>query len=206
MALRVVGAGVGRTGTHSLKIALEQLLGGPCHHMLEVLADPDQAPGWIDAIEGRPVDWSTMPDGYVSLVDWPGCSFWPELAAANPQALVLLSVREPESWYRSAANTIFQAFDHVPPEMRPWMEAMRELLRQRFSDRFDDPVAMMDAYARHNARVQEEIRPERLLVWAPGEGWDPICERLGLRVPDDPFPMTNTTDEFRSMLGMSPLA
>ncbi len=84
MTLRVVGAGVGRTGTHSLKIALEQLLGGPCHHMVEILGDPTQAPGWIDAIEGRPVDWATMPAGYVSLVDWPGCSFWPELSAANP--------------------------------------------------------------------------------------------------------------------------
>ena len=79
MSLKVVGAGVGRTGTHSLKIALEQLLGGPCHHMVEILGDPAQAPGWIDAIEGRPVDWSTMPTGYDSIVDWPGCSFWAEL-------------------------------------------------------------------------------------------------------------------------------
>ena len=144
MALEVVGAGVGRTGTHSLKLALEQLLGGPCHHMVEVLGSPEQAPGWIDAIEGRPVDWTTMLAGYVSLVDWPGCSFWPELSAANPEALVLLSVRDPESWYRSASNTIFQLFDRVPPELKPWMEAVRRLLRDRFSDRLDDPTAMMD--------------------------------------------------------------
>ena len=86
MTLKVVGAGVSRTGTHSLKIALEQLLGGPCHHMVEILGDPTQAPGWIDAIEGRPVDWAIMPAGYVSLVDWPGCSFWPYLLAVNPDA------------------------------------------------------------------------------------------------------------------------
>jgi hypothetical protein len=206
MSLKVVGAGVGRTGTHSLKIALEQLLDGRCHHMTEILGDPTQAPGWIDAIEGGLVDWSTMPAGYLSLVDWPGCSFWAELSAANPDALVLLSVRDPESWYRSASNTIFQSFDRVPPELKPWMDAMQVLLRDRFSDRFDDPTSMMDAYERHNAAVRHAIPPARLLEWAPNDGWDPICDRLGIEVPGEPFPVTNTTDEFRATVGMAPLA
>ena len=200
MTLKVVGAGVGRTGTHSLKIALEQLLGGPCHHMIEILRDPTQAPGWIDAIEGRPVDWATMPAGYVALVDWPGCSFWPELAAANPDALVLLSVREPESWYHSASNTIFQSFDTFPSELAPWMAAVIKLLGDRFSNSFDDPTVMMDAYERHNESVRQSIPGERLLEWSPADGWDPICERLGLDVPSEPFPVTNTTDEFREWL------
>src|SRR5579862_9203465 len=116
MELAVVGAGVGRTGTHSLKLALEQLLGAPCHHMTEVLAHPDQVPAWIEAIDGGRVNWSALLASYTSLVDWPGASFWPELVAANPGALVLLSVRDPESWYRSASNTIFLAFDNVPIE------------------------------------------------------------------------------------------
>ncbi len=205
MALTVVGAGVGRTGTHSLKLALEQLLGGPCHHMVEILGNPEQAAGWIDAIEGRPVDWTTMLAGYVSLVDWPGCSFWPELSAANPEALVVLSVRDPESWYRSASNTIFQSFDKVPPELQPWMDAVRKLLRDRFSDRLDDPTAMMDAYQRHNAAVRQAIAPSRLLEWTPADGWDPICDRLGMDVPADPFPVTNTTEDFRAMIGLAPL-
>jgi len=205
VALKVVGAGVGRTGTHSLKIALEQLLVGRCHHMIEILGDPGQAPGWIDAIEGRTVDWSTMLAGYVSLVDWPGCSFWPELSEANPEALVVLSVRDPESWYRSASNTIFQSFDKVPPELQPWMEAVKVLLRDRFSDRFDDPTAMMEAFERHNSAVRQAIPSRSLLEWAPKDGWDPLCDRLGLEVPNVPFPVTNTTDEFRSMVGMPPL-
>lgn len=205
MALKVVGAGVGRTGTHSLKIALEQLLGGPCHHMVEILGNPAQVPGWIDAIEGRPVDWTTMPAGYVSLVDWPGCSFWPELSAANPDALVLLSVRDPDSWYRSASNTIFQSFDTVPPELQPWMQAVRTLLRDRFSNRLDDPTAMIDAYERHNAAVRQAMAPSRLLEWTPGDGWGPICDRLGMDVPGEPFPVTNTTDDFRAMIGLAPL-
>lgn len=205
MSLKVVGAGVGRTGTNSLKIALEQLLGEPCHHMFEILVDPAQISGWTDAIEGRPVDWSRMPTGYAALVDWPGASFWPELSAANPDALVLLSVRDPESWYRSASNTIFQVFDHVPPEMRPWFETMRTLLRYRFSDQLDNPTAMMDAFVRHGDAVRQAIPSQRLLEWSPGDGWEPICERLGLNVPEDPFPRTNDTNQWRADLGMPPL-
>jgi hypothetical protein len=206
MALKVVGAGVGRTGTNSLKIALEQLLGGPCHHMHEIMADPTQIPAWMDAIEGRPVDWSNFPPGYVALVDWPGASFWPELSAANPDALVLLSARDPESWYHSASNSIFLVLDSGPPEMRPWMEAVRGLLGERFGDRFDEPTAMMDAFERHNAAVRREIPSRRLLEWTPGDGWEPICERLGVAVPDEPFPVTNDLNEFRANLGLPPLS
>jgi Sulfotransferase domain len=205
MELAVVGAGVGRTGTHSLKLALEQLLDAPCHHMLEILGDPTQIPAWIDAIEGRPVDWSAMLARYRAIVDWPGSSFWPELFAAYPDAVVLLSVRDPEGWYRSASNTIFLTFEHMPPEVAPWMEAVRKLLRDRFSDRFDDPTAMMDAFVRHNDAVRAAVPADRLLEWSLGDGWEPICERLGLPLPAEPFPVTNTTDAFREMIGMPPL-
>jgi Sulfotransferase domain len=205
MELAVVGAGVGRTGTHSLKLALEQLLDAPCHHMLEILGDPDQIPAWTDAIEGRPVDWSTMLTRYRAIVDWPGGAFWRELSAANPNALVLLSVRDPEAWYRSAANTIFLTFESMPPEVAPWMNEVRRLLRDRFSDRFDDPTAMIDAFERHNDTVRAEVPASRLLEWTPEDGWAPICERLGLPVPAEPFPVTNTTNEFREMVGIPPL-
>ncbi|MEY2403712.1 MAG: hypothetical protein QOD38_1263 [Acidimicrobiaceae bacterium] len=206
MSLAVVGAGVGRTGTHSLKVALEQLLGGPCHHMLEVLGNPErQMPGWTDAIEGRPVDWAQLLEGYRSLVDWPGSAFWRELRAEYPDALVLLSVRDPEKWYRSASDTIFQTFDHLPPEAQPWMNSLRKLLHDRFSDQFDDRAAMIDAYERHNEAVRREVPSQQLLEWQPSDGWAPICERLGLPVPSEPFPVTNTTDQFRTMLGMPPL-
>jgi hypothetical protein len=205
MELAVVGAGVGRTGTHSLKLALEQLQGAPCHHMLEILGDPSQAPAWIDAIDGRPVDWSAMLAPYRAIVDWPGGSFWPELSQANPDAVVLLSVRDPEAWYRSASNTIFLSFDKVPPELAPWMEAVRRMMRDRFSDRFDDPTAMMDAFTRHNEAVRSGVPAGRLLEWNLGDGWEPICERLELPVPAEPFPVTNSTDEFRQMVGIPPL-
>lgn len=202
--IRVLGAGIGRTGTHSLKLALEQLLGTPCHHMVEVFMHPEQMPVWTDAIEGRPVDWRQLLAGYDALVDWPGASFWPELTREFPDALVLLSVRDPEGWYRSASNTIFIGLDHAPPEMVPWMQTVRKLMHDRFSDDFENPDVMMDAFARHNDAVREAIPADRLLEWAPGDGWEPICARLGIPVPSEPFPVTNTTDEFRSMFGLPP--
>jgi hypothetical protein len=206
MGLRVVGAGVGRTGTHSLKLALEQLLGTPCHHMMEMFPDPAQQAAWIDAVDGKPVDWHAMLARYGAQVDWPGASFWPELVAAFPDALVLLSVRDPEEWYISASNTIFNAFDKMPPEIQPWMSAVRQLLHDRFCDRFDDPTAMTGAFVRHNDAVRAAIPVERLLEWSPSDGWEPICERLGVALPSGPFPLTNTTDEFRSMIGMPALS
>ena len=211
MQLQVVGAGVGRTGTHSLKIALEQLLGGPCHHMVEILGNPAQIPGWIDAVEGRPVDWSILLQDYRAIVDWPGAAFWRELHAANPDALVLLSVRDPADWYRSASDTIFLTLNpdpslDVPPEIGPWLSAVRRALGERFSNRFDDPTAMMDAFERHNDAVRKEVPPSQLLEWRPSDGWEPICDRLGLPVPTEPFPRVNSTDEFRAMLGIPPLA
>ena len=173
--------------------------------MVEVLADPTQVPGWVDAIEGKPTDWSFL-ERYVALVDWPGASFWPELFAANPDSLVLLSVRDPEEWYKSASNTIFLAFDHLPPEVAPWMNAVRRLLHERFSDRFDDASAMIEAYERHNDAVRKSVPLEQLLEWTPDDGWEPICKRLALPVPQEPFPVTNTTSDFRTMLGMPPVS
>jgi hypothetical protein len=204
MPLRVVGAGVGRTGTNSLKVALERLTGEPCHHMFEIVMDPSQAALWTEAFAGR-VDWATMPPGYGSLVDWPGASFWPELAAANPDALVLLSVREPEAWYTSASNTIFNVFSAAPPELAPWFETVRGMLEERFCAQLDDRTAMMDAFVRHNDAVRAGVPADRLLEWTPTDGWEPICERLGVDVPDEPFPQTNDTDSWRAAIGLPPL-
>jgi len=203
--LAVIGAGVARTGTKSLKLGLEHLLAGPCHHMTEVFANPAQVQAWIDAIEGRPVDWNALLAGYKAIVDWPGASFWPELLAANPGALVVLSVREPETWYRSAELTVFDIFDYLPPEAAPWMEALRCLLRDRFCDRFDDRAAMIDAYERHNAEVRRGVPAAQLLEWHPEQGWEPICARLGLPAPAHPFPAVNTIAEFRAEYRMPPV-
>ena len=203
--LKVVGAGVGRTGTHSLKLALEQLLGGPCHHMVEVFAHQEELPIWTAAIDGQKIDWGELMRPYVAQVDWPGASFWPELAAANPDALVLLSVRDPDKWYTSCINTIFGGMQVMVDEGNEWMAAMLRLFAERFSDKIDDRDAMIDAFERHNDAVRKAIPADRLLEWSAADGWEPICARLGLPVPSEPFPITNTTHEFREMFGMPPV-
>ena len=206
MGLKVVGAGVGRTGTHSLKIALEQLLGGRCHHMVEVLFDDEQKAGWTKACYGEPVDFADLLKDFVAEVDFPGGLWWRELLAVNPDALVLLSVRPAEDWYRSASNTIFPGMQgQIAGEDDPWMTAFVHALGEKFSNRFEDKDAMIAAYERHNAAVRAQAPADQLLEWTPADGWEPICERLGLPVPAEPFPVTNTTDEFRSMVGMPPL-
>jgi hypothetical protein len=206
MGLKVVGAGVGRTGTNSLKVALEQLLDGRCHHMYELMTHPEEIPAWMDAIDGKPTDWSAVMTGYVAQVDWPGASFWPELSAANPDALVILSTRSAKSWYASASSTIFAVFDKLPPEARPWFEKVREMFGARFCNDIDNPAAMMDAFERHNQAVRDAIPPSRLLEWTASDGWDPLCERLGVAVPNESFPVTNTTAEFTANLDAEPAA
>jgi hypothetical protein len=204
--LKVVGAGVGRTGTHSLKNALETLLGGTCHHMIEVImVSPEQIPTWTAAIDGKQIDWNKLMEPYTAQVDWPGASFWPELSAANPDALVLLSTRDPEAWYKSCTNTIFAGIRDMAADGMDWMAAVLRLLAERFSDKLEDKDAMIEAFEKHNAAVRAGVPKARLLEWTPGDGWEPICERLGLAVPDEPFPKVNTTEEFRAMVGMPPL-
>jgi hypothetical protein len=202
--LKVVGAGVGRTGTHSLKIALEQLLDAPCHHMIEVFTNPKQVPIWIDAVNDRPVDWGALMEGYSAQVDWPGASFWPELARENPDALVILSVRDPDGWYTSCSNTIF-GMQAMADGGDPWMQAMVQLMHERFDGRFDDRDAMVAAFERHNDAVRAGVPSDQLLEWTVAEGWDPICARLGVAVPDQPFPRTNSTQEWRALIGLPPL-
>ena len=203
MTLRVVGAGLGRTGTHSLKLALEQLLGGPCYHMLEVFQHPEHVPLWQGAANGDMPDWDSLFAGYVATVDWPAASFWPELGASYPDAPVLLSVRDSsEEWWRSADRTIFEVSRRPVVGPDPWREMWDDLSRNRFIARLDDRDAAVAAYERHNAAVRKAVPHDRLVEWRPADGWDPLCRALGVPVPDDPFPVTNTTAEFRAMLGL----
>jgi Sulfotransferase domain len=203
--LEVIGAGVGRTGTHSLKIALEQLIDGSCHHMIEVIPNPEQQRVWTDAIDDRPVDWAALMAGYVSQVDWPGASFWPELTGTNPDALVILSLRDPDQWYTSCSNTIF-GMKMLADMGDEWMQALVRMMNQRFDDRFEDRDAMIAAFERHNDAVRAGVPAERLLEWTVTDGWAPICARLDVAVPDGPFPRTNSTEEWRALVGMPPLA
>ena len=207
MALQVVGAGLGRTGTHSLKAALEQLLGGPCYHMIEVFGRPQDIPIWHAAVNGDMPDWNTFLAEYRSSVDWPASAFWRELADANPDAVVLLSSRDTDSWWKSASNTIFQISTLEPPDetIRAQMAMALDMFKHRFTANYLDETEAKRAYEKHNAEVRASVPAERLIDYRTGDGWEPICEKLGLPVPSEPYPHLNTTEEFRAMTGMDPL-
>jgi hypothetical protein len=200
MTIGVVGAGVGRTGTHSLKVALEQLLGGPCYHMSEVFGHPEHVPLWHAAMRDEPVDWDAVFEGYVAVVDFPGSAVWRELAAAYPDAPVLLSTRSSsDAWWKSASSTILAVGEREG--MEEW-SAMAGAMFDRVGLDGRDEAASKAAYERHNAEVRAEVPADRLIEWTPEGGWEPICTGLGLPVPSDPFPLTNTTADFRAMAGL----
>jgi hypothetical protein len=203
VGLRVVGAGLGRTGTNSLKLALEQLLGGPCYHMYEVAARPSDTPSWHAAVRGEEVNFSALLDGYAATVDWPACAFWREIAQVSDDPFILLSTRDSsERWWDSVAATILptvvQELPIDDPSATERRLMIRELMHARFTPAWREREGAIAAYERHNADVRRAVPRERLIDWRPGDGWEPICSALGLAVPRTPFPHVNTTDEFRA--------
>jgi len=205
MTLRVVGAGLGRTGTHSLKLALERLLGQPCYHMSECVMHPEHEAhfaAWHAAIRGEQVDWGPVLAGYGAIVDWPGAAVWRSLAAAYPDAIVLLSTREDAAtWLRSARATIMGNGPENKLEDDPSLPGFVPMVRDMFAS-FDpnwrDDDAAMAAYDRHNEAVRRDVPASRLLEWQPGDGWEPLCSALGVTLPAEDFPHVNTTEEFRA--------
>jgi len=198
--LQVVGAGLPRTGTNSLRIALEQLLEGLCYHMSKIPGHPfDLGEGWNRALAGDSSGLNELLHGYAASVDWPASMFWVELSAANPNALILLSVRDSaETWWQSANETILPyARMALAPD---WKEGRGLVdLFEHFTGtkEWDHPEILMAAYERHNADVRRYAPPDHLLEWTAAEGWEPICRALHLSVPDNPFPWTNQRSEWK---------
>ena len=203
MSLRIVGAGLGRTGTHSLKAALEELLDGRCYHMVELFERPADTRVWQTAVAGGPVLWNEFLDGWRAIVDWPGCTFWAPMAAAHPNALVLLSTRRSsEEWWASFSSTIVPQLTKPVPSDEPEWAARRvmmlEVVARTLGPDWATREGAVSGYERHNAAVRASVPAERLIDWTTGAGWEPICAKLGVPVPDHPFPHTHTGDEFRA--------
>jgi hypothetical protein len=204
MRVEIVGTGFGRTGTLSLKGALEQLGFGRCYHMVEVAGNPGHSGLWSAADDGAPTDWSALFAGYRATVDWPSTKFWRQIADHFPNAKVIHSERPAAAWYESVKNTIHRVMKgatppNAPPAMHEQLEMARKLiLRGTFGGRFEDRDHAIAVFEAHNARVKREIAPERLLVYQPGQGWEPLCKFLGVPVPAAPYPKVNTTDDFQA--------
>ena len=206
MALQVVGAGFGRTGTLSLKNALEKIGFGPCYHMLEVMQHPEHIPLWHRLAFTGAMDWDALFSGYHATVDWPSTRWWREIAAHYPEAKVLLSVRDPEAWYSSMYDTIYQPMKNpapadAPEPMRLQSEMVRKaVLDETFDNRFEDKAYVLGVFKRHIEEVRATIDPKRLLVFDVREGWEPLCKFLEVPVPSEPFPRLNEKAATQAMI------
>ncbi|WP_166173973.1 sulfotransferase family protein [Rubrobacter tropicus] len=215
--MKVVGAGFGRTGTTSLKAALETLGFGSAYHMTEVFEHPEHVGFWEAAGRGEPVDWEEFFSGYGVAVDWPACAFYGELMEAFPGAAVILTVRDPGRWYESVLSTIYgiHRISSGPAPIRtafaiaglfaPGVTGIARLADEivwkgTFDGRFEDETYAIETFQRHNERVLRSVPPERLLVYDVKEGWAPLCDFFGLDIPDEPFPHLNDAREMRLRL------
>ncbi|HVX50237.1 MAG TPA: sulfotransferase [Chitinophagaceae bacterium] len=211
MPLKVIGSGMGRTGTHTLKIALEQLGFGKCYHMVELLKKPSDLIYFKAAEEGRPVEWDKMFEGFQSAVDYPCTRYHTQLMKQYPEAKVVHTIREPESWYKSASETIFWAskpsagrvfnmmirapFSKNIRQRMPVLQYNGKLLDWEFGD-ITDKDAVLKRYNDYNEKVVASIPKDRLLVYNVKDGWEPLCRFLEVPVPAEPLPRTNTKEGF----------
>jgi hypothetical protein len=206
MALKAVGAGFGRTGTLSLKSALEKIGYGPCYHMMEVFPRPDHVAMWHRLAFSQSMDWDLLFRDFVATVDWPAARWWREIAAHYPDAKVLLSVRDEEGWYKSMIDTIYQPMkwpvrDSVPEIVRLQNEMARKaILGDTFDNRFEDKAHAIEVFRRHTQEVRDTIEPERLLVFDVREGWTPLCNFLEVPIPEEPFPRLNDTASTQAII------
>lgn len=198
--LKVIGAGFGRTGTLSLKAALEELGFGPCYHMIELFEKPGATEQWAAIVRGEPVDWNTVFDGYQATVDWPACAMYKELMQAYPEAKVLLSVRDPEKWYESVASTIYGSSHSDPASLHARMtDAL--IWQGTFQGRFKEKDYAIAVFQQHNEEVKRYVPPEKLLVYDVKEGWQPLCTFLQVAEPaQKPFPHLNDRESFLNRL------
>lgn len=196
MTLGVIGSGFGRTGTMSLKLALEQLGVGPCYHMIEVFTNPAAPDLWFEAAQSpATANWDRIFSGYNSTVDWPNATFYKELAAFYPNAKVVHTERDAEAWFESTQATIFADRGEMDPKA-PFPRMLRKVVFELFDGRMHDKDHLISVYKAHNAEVRAAIPADRLLVYHVADGWPPLCNFLGLPIPDGPTPKVNSREEF----------
>ena len=209
-SLSVIGSGFGRTGTKSLKEALEQIGFTPCHHMHEVITHPEQVAFWQVVAAQKSVDWNKVFAGYKAQVDWPGAHVWRELSVAFPNAKVVHTVRPEEVWFKSFSRTIAKLGStykglSLPPHIRDMMDAGFEMIAmQTFGGGMTDRETALAAYRLRTQQVRDAIPPERLLVFDVAEGWEPLCLFLNVPIPDTPFPHRNLSKDFWETFGGEP--
>ena len=199
MALKIIGAAPGRTGTVSLMTALEHLGFGPCHHMKACIENTQQTKWFLDVANGQPVNWNEVFEHYQAAVDWPASAYYKTLIEAFPDALVIFSDRPPEAWYDSVASTIYRGVPSIPkwlrrivPHLDRWGQMVEQTIWQNeLSGRFEDRTFAVQFFKDRLAEVRKVVPPEQLLVHSATEGWEPLCRFLDVEVPSIPYPRAN---------------
>ncbi|MBS1518083.1 MAG: sulfotransferase family protein [Bacteroidetes bacterium] len=212
MSLKIIGSGLGRTGTFSLKLALEHIGFGKCFHMIELFQNPEGVKYFRQAERGEQVNWNELFNGYVSAVDYPGARYFENLAEYYPDAKLIHTYRNPDEWYDSAVETIFMAKNLSPGKILkfglrfPFSKEVRRrfrvftynrmLMDREFGKDLTDKKKVIERFKRHTDNVIKKIHPDRLLIFKASEGWDPLCRFLNVPVPDVEFPLSNDRKEF----------
>ena len=208
MGLKVIGAGFGRTGTLSLKTALEQLGYSPCHHMSEVPKDFSQIDLFLRAANGEKVNWDVVFHGFEAAVDWPATAYYEELANEYPDAKIILGVRDPEAWYESVKTTIFLIPSNFPRWLRKLVPSSNKFIEMigktvwenELNGRFEDKEQTIEVFLERIETVKEKIPSERLLVHRATDGWDPLCQFLNVPVPEQNYPWVNEGRQIRKIV------
>lgn len=219
--MKIIGVGFGRTGTMSLKAALEQLGANPCFHMIDLIVGENKArdlPYWVKAADGEQMDWHEVFDGWEATVDWPACSFWEQLIETFPDAPVLLNTRDFDKFYASCENTILavkkaamagelaQDANREAPAPELWGAIEKIIWQGDFQGRFEDKEWVRQMYDKRNEAIRARVDKDRLIDWELGvDGWEPLADALGVEVPDGPFPRLHDTNEFRTEFGLQPV-
>ena len=203
--MKIIGAGLGRTGTSSLKVALEMLGFAPCYHMDVLGEHPDHVDFWLDATAGQPVDWRSFFAAYAATLDWPACDYYQALMAVYPDAKVILTVRDGDKWYDSMYETIYSYNNSFPS----WAKAVApqaarlvhlrqlQILQAKFNDQFENRQHAIDIFNAHNEAVKQTVPAHRLLLFEVQQGWEPLCEFLERPTPTEPFPHVNDRKQFQ---------
>jgi hypothetical protein len=212
MPLKIIGTGLGRTGTHTLKTALNHLGFGDCYHMVELFQKPEGLHYFEKAERGEAVDWNRLFHNYNSAVDYPVARYFRQISDYYPEAKIIHTYRDPQVWFESAGKTIFiagrlsmkrflkfAAHYTVSSEVRKRLPVLlynRRLMKLEFGNDISDKKKVIKKFEQHTENVIKKISSERLLLYNVSEGWEPLCKFLGVPVPAEKYPHTNTREEF----------
>ncbi len=217
MSIQIIGAGFPRTGTTTLKRCLETLGYDKTYHMKELLVNPHNLHYWKQLDETGETDWDGLYDGYKATVDFPCYPWYKEHLKRYPDAKVILTVRPFDAWYKSVDSTVFRAGPQTPGEKIKMLGKLlfskraRRVVKcikffkysffhKRLHDRFGEKEYARQYWDSHIEEVKSHVPADQLLIYDVRDGWAPLCEFLGMPVPDEELPHLNKKENFKEML------